>query len=1291
MECMENVIDRLITMCDEGHNIIGVIEETDLKEKVSVEKQACMETLLNQVFDNLNKLRSVINNLSKESSHETRDINKNVKIEINNNSEPEQILDTIEATPKLWRFTKKESVPKSPDCIEINSSFEEDISIKDQSQKKVYSFKSLKNGSSGDINTKATISTADVSKCDAKSRFAHSSSLNADIDNIDDLLEEEEQIINENIAHANNKESCFVKQTTTKIVTNNDDAFEDDIDLDEVEALEQHYVSQSTTIPQSNAVFQNNISSDTTTDYRPSEYGSYQTSYQDNTPEIDLDMCVIPDNDFDDIDEVNDVEDQKLNTSDGFDDPNYIPPDKMYIDTLKEYFGHSKFRPMQWKIINTALNEGRDQCVVMATGYGKSLCYQFPPVYLETTAICISPLISLMEDQVLKLETSNIPGCFLGSGQKNKHETYSEMMRGNYRVVYITPEFAEACSDVLLQLNRQVGISLIAVDEAHCVSQWGHDFRASYRNVGRLKKLLPNVPFIALTATATPEVRKDICNSLNLKNPVVTCTSFDRVNLYLDVYKKSGDPSADLRNLMKQKTVRGQTKYEFDGPTIIYCPTKKGTAKIGQVVKQLGVKCLIYHAGLSMEKRNEAHHKFVRDEVDCIIATVAFGMGIDKPDVRRIVHYGAPKDIESYYQEIGRAGRDGLPATCHTFFTAADFNTNRFFLRDISSPKFRDHKAGMILKMEQYLTTMSCRRKAVLSHFDKRAESSITGTEKCCDNCRARAKGKGGAASDEGAVIMEDEHDFGAEAKQLFDAVKITGERFGLGMPVQFLSGSKGKKMFDRFVQHPSFGSGSQHSQKWWRALGKALLSESYLKERQMRKGSFGASVEIGPKGLEWLGKRNFSPKLPLMLVPTIDLTNREMRTSSNPTQTTASTENKTILPTVPGSGSLSKQQMDKLILGPYLPLNPTNNKKQSIKSYTDSDEHSGPLYRLLLALRNDIAQDMDIPPHLVANNKDLLELSKARPSSSEKMKQVDGMSVVKVKRIGSQVLAVIESYCAENNADHDNFIDMDDMDLPASQAQRKRNETGVPTKPMSDSVRTTYNLFHERCLTLEEISKERGLQLSTLGSHLADALNAGHPVSFRQLGITQELIKRIEDSIRLPPINSDISRLVPIKDRLGTTVDWMQLKIVRTYLVKYYGLSVTTQAPEPQPQPVKQTSSLTANKSSFQPPGRSGVNKRPSPSTSAANSSRQPALLPTLPAGQKKKNSFSRPFLSSPAGPSHGLASSASNNASGDETSSYFSGKRPSQTKRKLPAWGGSETKTKAKKFQFKRRSKFM
>ncbi|KAK7812184.1 hypothetical protein U0070_014775 [Myodes glareolus] len=436
-------------------------------------------------------------------------------------------------------------------------------------------------------------------------------------------------------------------------------------------------------------------------------------------------------------------------------------PNAKQINCLKTYFGHSSFKPVQWKVIHSVLEERRDNVVVMATGYGKSLCFQYPPVYAGKIGIVISPLISLMEDQVLQLE-------------------------GKYRIIYMTPEFCSGNLDLLQQLDSNIGITLIAVDEAHCISEWGHDFRSSFRTLGCLKTALPLVPVIALSATASSSIREDVIHCLKLKNPQITCTGFDRPNLYLEVGRKTGNILQDLKPFLVQKS---SSAWEFEGPTIIYCPSRKMTEQVTAELGKLNLACRAYHAGLNINKRKDVHHWFLRDEIQCVVATIAFGMGINKADIRRVIHYGAPKEMESYYQEIGRAGRDGLPSSCHVLWAPADFNLTRHHFLEIHNEKFRLYKLKMLVKMEKYLHSNRCRREIILSHFeDKRLQKAsldIMGTEKCCDNCRSRLS-HCYSTNDTDDTFQ----DFGPQAFQLLSAVDVLEEKFGIGIPILFLRGS---------------------------------------------------------------------------------------------------------------------------------------------------------------------------------------------------------------------------------------------------------------------------------------------------------------------------------------------------------------------------------------------------------------------------------------------------------------------------------------------------------------------
>uniref|UniRef100_A0A8C2T8X6 ATP-dependent DNA helicase n=1 Tax=Coturnix japonica TaxID=93934 RepID=A0A8C2T8X6_COTJA len=343
-----------------------------------------------------------------------------------------------------------------------------------------------------------------------------------------------------------------------------------------------------------------------------------------------------------------------------------------------------------------------------------------------------------------------------------------------------------------------------AVDEAHCISEWGHDFRNSFRKLNSLKKALPSVPVVALTATASPSVREDIVICLNLKNPQITCTSFDRPNLYLEVGRQSGNILRDLKQFLTRK---GSSTYEFEGPTIIYCPSRKATEQVVCELNKLDVTCGAYHAGMGIQKRREIHHQFMRDEIQCVVATVAFGMGINKADIRMVIHYGAPKEMESYYQEIGRAGRDGLPASCHVLWTTTDLVLNRHLLNEIHNEKFRLYKLKMLEKMEKYLSSNNCRRKIILSHFEdkqlRKVSSGIMGTEDCCDNCRCRTSCLATSSDSEGGL-----QDFGKQAYQLLSAVSALEEKFGTRVPILFLRGSNSQRLPDRYRKHALYGSG---------------------------------------------------------------------------------------------------------------------------------------------------------------------------------------------------------------------------------------------------------------------------------------------------------------------------------------------------------------------------------------------------------------------------------------------------------------------------------------------------
>lgn len=488
----------------------------------------------------------------------------------------------------------------------------------------------------------------------------------------------------------------------------------------------------------------------------------------------------------------------------------------MYTQFLKDTFKYDKFREKQLAIIRKVIEDKKDVCGIMFTGIGKSLCFQYVPAYLNKTALVISPLIALMNDQKQKLDKLGIPACCLNSTVTNRLECINKIKNNDYRVIYMTPEYVTKCESFVKDLYELDVLCLIAIDEAHIISNWGTDFRPEYRELHCLKTWVPDIPIIALTATATPQVQKDIVDTLKLVNPYIVKTTFDRPNLYVSILPKT-DLICDILTYV-------------DEPTIVYAKTHKDTETIADTLKKFDVHCGAYHAGLTIEERTKVHTDFIEKKITCVIATIAFGMGIDIP-IRNVIHYCVSSDIESYYQEIGRAGRDGLPSKCITFFSMSDFRLNNFFIDQISDLEVKQQKALLFKNMRNYIYSTKCRKKFILEYF---GESIVK-----CDNCDICHK-------KEKCATMN----FTTEGKLFLNTILLTGSNYGFGTIYKIISG---KAKEDYLKKTLTFGK-SNESEIWVKSLCQLLIIHDYIIQKVNTKNpSFGKLLGITDKGIACL------------------------------------------------------------------------------------------------------------------------------------------------------------------------------------------------------------------------------------------------------------------------------------------------------------------------------------------------------------------------------------------------------------------------------------------------------
>jgi ATP-dependent DNA helicase RecQ len=496
-------------------------------------------------------------------------------------------------------------------------------------------------------------------------------------------------------------------------------------------------------------------------------------------------------------------------------------------ETLKRVFGHTGFRPLQKEAVEAAL-ECRDLLMVLPTGGGKSLCYQLPALLKEGVTVVVSPLLALMHDQVRALKLQGVAAEMIGSMQSFEEisDVMQKLRNGELKLLYVAPERFSA--NGFIDLLKQVKVASFVIDEAHCVSEWGHEFREDYRRLHLLKATFPQVPVTAFTATATPQVEEDILRQLAMENPLRLRGSVYRENLLIRAEPRRKDGREQLLDFLSRfKNESG----------IVYTFTRNAAETLASYLQRQGIRAMAYHAGLPPHERQAAYHAFVHDEADVIVATVAFGMGIDKSNIRYVVHMSMPKTLENYYQEIGRAGRDGLPSETMLLYSAADAAQRASLIEGLEEGPYRQNAFGKLEKMVGYCRSEGCRHAQLAEYFGE----SMAECENRCDNCTAPDYEK---------------RDVTTEARKLLSAIYRTDQRFGKSHIIDLLRGSKSAKISQFGHENLSvYGIGTELSKAQWEVLFERLMEVGALtrgSHRNLTITPTGASLLKGQESL-WI------------------------------------------------------------------------------------------------------------------------------------------------------------------------------------------------------------------------------------------------------------------------------------------------------------------------------------------------------------------------------------------------------------------------------------------------------